>query len=375
MEDNRILWLKCSIANMLGVYEPEYVNAAIYENLYDFKSFLNDKYTKNEDINKIILYVWRTFYDKLVEEEITVLEEVPPELPPETEKKDKKSKKGKGKVMTKEKDVKSNVKSAIEKEPKGGRPSSMGKIKSSDAERNSTKEATDTGIESATEDVGAESVKSSALSGKNLYLIQTSISTHLTLKLHLFPIIIASDEDDDEIGSKKSGKGKGKRKKRKTLVAPSPVYVEVKKIIPTFVKTPILHCHFGELKCSHFNNNIKYVYVIRKEVSGIPFYTDINKCFAEMSQYFIFGTVRGSLLDSMRIDIDKIFKHAIKFQFREPKLIESEQFENCETHPLSKSRNAADSTEVKEMAPGLLELSKPSEFRMKALKQKKYVNI
>lgn len=75
MEDNRILWLKCTIANMLGVYEPEYVNAAIYENLYDFKSFLNDKYTKNEDINKMILYVWRTFYDKLVEEEITVLEE------------------------------------------------------------------------------------------------------------------------------------------------------------------------------------------------------------------------------------------------------------------------------------------------------------
>ncbi|TMW41964.1 hypothetical protein DOY81_012956, partial [Sarcophaga bullata] len=75
MEDNRILWLKCTIANMLGVYEPEYVNSAIYENLKDFKSFLDDKYTKNEDINKIILYVWRTFYDKLVEEEITVLEE------------------------------------------------------------------------------------------------------------------------------------------------------------------------------------------------------------------------------------------------------------------------------------------------------------
>ncbi|XP_037827971.1 dynein heavy chain 10, axonemal-like, partial [Lucilia sericata] len=341
MEDNRILWLKCSIANMLGVYEPEFVNAAIYENLYDFKSFLNDKYTKNEDINKIILYVWRTFYDKLVEEEITVLEEVPPELPPETEKKDKKSKKGKGKGVAKEKEAKSNVKSAIEKEPKGERPSSKAKGKSSDTERqkageNTAMEATDTGIESATEDVGAESVKSSALSG-----------------------------------SKKSGKGKGKRKKRKTLLAPSPVYVEVKKIIPTFVKTPILHCHFGELKCSHFDNNIKYVYVIRKEVSGIPFYTDINKCFAEMSQYFIFGTVRGSLLDSMRLDLEKIFKNAIKFQFREPKLIEGEQIENRETHPISKSRNAADSTEVKEMAPGLLELSKPSEFRMKALKQKK----
>lgn len=75
MEDNRITWLKCTISNLLGVYETEYVTAVIQDNLNDFRSFLNDKYTKNVDINKIILYVWRTFYDKLVEEEITVLEE------------------------------------------------------------------------------------------------------------------------------------------------------------------------------------------------------------------------------------------------------------------------------------------------------------
>lgn len=37
------------------------------------------------------------------------------------------------------------------------------------------------------------------------------------------------------------------------------------------------------------------------------------------------------------------------------------------------SSGAGASTEVKDTAPGLLELSKPSEFRLKALKQKKYV--
>lgn len=34
----------------------------------------------------------------------------------------------------------------------------------------------------------------------------------------------------------------------------------------------------------------------------------------------------------------------------------------------------AETTEVKDTAPGLLELAKPSEFRLKALKQKRYVH-
>ncbi|KAM7359342.1 dynein heavy chain at 89D isoform 2-T2 [Cochliomyia hominivorax] len=357
MEDNRILWLKCTIANMLGVSEPEYVNAVIYENLYDFKGFLNDKYTKNDDINKIILYVWRTFYDKLVEEEITVLEEVPQDLPIECEKKDKKGKKGRGKGTLKEKESKPNMKSGIDKEMKGKTQikvkgkASTASVKNHDMDTGRRKGGEDlavggdTGIDSATEDIGAESVKSSALS--------------------------ASEDDEDEIGSKKSGKGKPKRKKRKTTLMPSPVYVEVKKIIPTFVKTPILHCYFGDLKYKNFDKNIKYIYMIRKEVSGIPFYTDINRCFAEMSQHFIFGTVHGTLIDSIRMNLDKVFKKAIEFQFREPKIIDVEQSNGTETHVSSKEpRLITDSTDVKDLQPGLLELSKPSKFRLKALKQK-----
>ncbi|KAI9581295.1 hypothetical protein GQX74_011231 [Glossina fuscipes] len=75
MDDNRILWLKCSISNLLGVYEPETVNGAVFRHKDDFNTFLESKYTKNKDINKVLVYIWRTFYDKLVEEEITVLEE------------------------------------------------------------------------------------------------------------------------------------------------------------------------------------------------------------------------------------------------------------------------------------------------------------
>ncbi|XP_061396381.1 uncharacterized protein LOC133332012 [Musca vetustissima] len=347
MDDNRILWLKCTISNVLGVFEPEFVNAVIYDNMNDFKSFLEDKYTKNEDINKVVLYMWRTFYDKLVEEEITVLEEgkfvhrplhehtVEPELPTEPEKKDKKGKKGK-KGQTAGKDAKA---STPNKGLKTAKDSGREKGGGDDFDA-----GIDTGADSAGDDIGAESVKSSALS--------------------------ASD-DDDEIGSRKSGKGKGRKKKRKTIQAPVPVYVEVKKIIPTFVKTPILHCHFGELSCTHFDNNIKYVYMIRKEVNGIAFYSDINECFAEMSQYFIFGTVRGELIKSMSQDVDMIFKKAIEFQFREPKLIEGKHMENYESQ--TPGEVGTETTEVKDTAPGLLELAKPSEFRLKALKQKRYV--
>lgn len=49
--------------------------------------------------------------------------------------------------------------------------------------------------------------------------------------------------------------------------------------------------------------------------------------------------------------------------------MEDSQLQTSTTIPT----NAADSTEVKETEPGLLELSKPSEFRLKSLKQKKYV--
>lgn len=65
----------------------------------------------------------------------------------------------------------------------------------------------------------------------------------------------------------------------------------------------------------------------------------------------------------------QVGRKAIQFQFREPKFDDKQTNadENICAGP------GAGSGEVKETGPGLLELSKPSEFRLRALKQKKYV--
>lgn len=41
----------------------------------EFQQFFDVENTGIKNINQIVVFVWRTFYDKLVEEEITVLEE------------------------------------------------------------------------------------------------------------------------------------------------------------------------------------------------------------------------------------------------------------------------------------------------------------
>lgn len=94
-DDPRILWLKTIISNQLGVFDPKYVNELISLNRQAVNDFLNTRYERQEQLDRVIMFVWRTNYDKLVEEEITVLEEVPP--PPPPEKKDKKAKKGRAK--------------------------------------------------------------------------------------------------------------------------------------------------------------------------------------------------------------------------------------------------------------------------------------
>lgn len=94
-DDPRILWLKTIISNQLGVFDPKYVNELISVNRQAVDDFLNTRYERQAQLDRVIMFVWRTSYDKLCEEEITVLEEVPP--PPPPEKKDKKGKKGRAK--------------------------------------------------------------------------------------------------------------------------------------------------------------------------------------------------------------------------------------------------------------------------------------
>jgi len=41
------------------------------------------------------------------------------------------------------------------------------------------------------------------------------------------------------------------------------------KIVPAYVKTPLLHCHFGEMSSSSFDPNTRYLYILRKNAREI----------------------------------------------------------------------------------------------------------
>lgn len=46
----------------------------------------------------------------------------------------------------------------------------------------------------------------------------------------------------------------------------------IQKIVPVYVKTPILHCHFGEMASHNMEPKMKYVYILRKHSREIRKY-------------------------------------------------------------------------------------------------------
>lgn len=99
-------WIRDRIGECLGVYDLENTNIMIEKYYEQLRSFVEDGIHKVEDINKKIMFAHRTYYDKLIESTITVLEPVAP--PPIVEVvetvKDKKGKKGRGGAKTTKKD-------------------------------------------------------------------------------------------------------------------------------------------------------------------------------------------------------------------------------------------------------------------------------
>lgn len=73
--DFRYRWLSETISNALGIFDTSFSEQLIAEHSDLVDAFFNDDIYEESDAQKQILFVWRTFYDKLVEESITVLEE------------------------------------------------------------------------------------------------------------------------------------------------------------------------------------------------------------------------------------------------------------------------------------------------------------
>lgn len=165
--DHRLQWFASTITDLLGIEDTAYARAAIDEHSERIAAFFGAAIRRHADARKQIVFVWRTFYDRMVEEVVVELQEVRPETPPPPPPSKKKGK-------------------AVKAGKKGAAASA------------------------AAAAAGAEK--------------------------------------------------------------PEPVFVEVERVVQTFVKTPIVHMHFGPLEARQLNADANYFYAIRK--NGAP----IRKC-------------------------------------------------------------------------------------------------
>lgn len=73
--DFRYRWLSETMSKLMGIFDTKYADAIIDEHGEQIRSFFDEEITEFTHIHRQILFIWRTFYDKMVEETITVLEE------------------------------------------------------------------------------------------------------------------------------------------------------------------------------------------------------------------------------------------------------------------------------------------------------------
>lgn len=73
--DSQYKWLSQVIKDGLGISDKKSVDQLVVEHIDLIDVYINDDVIEQESYCKQTLYVWKTFYDKLVEETIKVLEE------------------------------------------------------------------------------------------------------------------------------------------------------------------------------------------------------------------------------------------------------------------------------------------------------------
>jgi hypothetical protein len=75
MADYRMVWMRDRISKVLGVQDhPEALEVLVKEHHDEFQAFLDDEISDIGEMEKCILYIYRTFYDRLVEREVVTIE-------------------------------------------------------------------------------------------------------------------------------------------------------------------------------------------------------------------------------------------------------------------------------------------------------------
>lgn len=70
-----MVWVRDRISKALGVNDhPEALETLMKEHQEEFQAFLDDEVSDISGMEKCVLYIYRTFYDRLVEREVVTIE-------------------------------------------------------------------------------------------------------------------------------------------------------------------------------------------------------------------------------------------------------------------------------------------------------------
>uniref|UniRef100_A0A182JHI9 Dynein heavy chain tail domain-containing protein n=2 Tax=Anopheles atroparvus TaxID=41427 RepID=A0A182JHI9_ANOAO len=143
--------------------------------------------------------------------------------------------------------------------------------------------------------------------------------------------------------------------------------VEVTKIVPTSIKTPIVHICFGIIPEEKIDPNVRYVYMVRRLCTPIGTFQNLEDCIAEMPRNVIVGCIRGNLIHSAKEMLERIYRPGVEFQFREPNTRRPKPEKSASVD----EDDAAVVRASSRISVGLIDYSRPSDFRMKAIQAKK----
>lgn len=75
MADFRIVWMRDRITKALGVQNhPEAIETLMKDHQDEFQAFMDDEVSDVGEMKKCLLFIYRTFYDRLVEREVVTIE-------------------------------------------------------------------------------------------------------------------------------------------------------------------------------------------------------------------------------------------------------------------------------------------------------------
>ncbi|XP_028981786.1 dynein heavy chain 10, axonemal [Diachasma alloeum] len=273
--DYRILWIRDKVIKFLGLNEEHKIlfdnlineNNRYYEDkLYNF--LILDLYDTTDLEKKLILF-YKTYRSEVVQEEISVWEEI--EKFEDEKKKEKKPKKSK-------------------KEKKEE------KVELSDIDAGSIFTGVSTHVPSGTEEEAGEDGES-----------------------------VAPNEEEAGQSAQSLHKAKEQAKSVGTLggmpFVPPPgeedKYILTKKVVDKVVQIPVIHMLCGEIDPDDKElHDATLFYFLRTKDRGIPAFDTWQACHEQITEYMIVGSLHGQFLQSMNNILVNVFKPLIERQYR-----------------------------------------------------------